>query len=103
MNHANKGLIENENKVKNLLTFVKSPGLKTAIIKIKKEDLEFFPIDISQCQIVNRLENKIKGYNFEKLEKRMEHKLCCEIRSLFDENKVLPIEHAHIAVEIYVE
>ena len=96
-------MIENENEVKNLLTFVKSPGLKTTIIKIKKEDLEFFPIDISQCQIVNLHEKKIEGHNFVQLETRMEHKLECEIRSLFDVNEVLPIKHAHITVEIYVK
>ena len=36
---------------KQILRFVKSPGLKTTHMKIEKENLEFFPIDMAQCEI----------------------------------------------------
>lgn len=97
------GVSTESNEIQNLLTFVKAPGLKTTLTKINKEDLEFFPIDIEQCEVINLVEKIKKYYNAEELETRKEHKLECEIRSLFDENKVLPIRHAHITVEIDVK
>ena len=89
------GKEQNENESKQLLRFGKSPGRKTTIVKIDTNDLKFHCVDLTQCFVVRQAECKIAV--------RGEHWLECEIRSLFDENEVLPIKNAHITVEIYVE
>ena len=91
------------NETKELLRFVKSPGLRTTNIKINKEDLEFFPIKLNQCEILNK-----RFYSGDKiddfLQMRREHQLECEIRPLFDHKKqILLIKNAHITVEIYLK
>ena len=90
-----KQKLRNEKDSKQLLRFVKSPGLKTTIVKVDKEDLKFYPLDLRLCRIARSAESI--------LEIRKELMLECDIRSLFDENEVLPIKHAHITVEIHVK
>ena len=85
---------------KQILRFVKSPGLKTTSIKIEKENLEFFPIDMHQCEI-DTLKETLIDSRF--IETRNEHILECQIRPLFDQNQILPIKYAHITVEIYIK
>ena len=87
-----------ENNTKQLLRFVKSPGLRYTNITIQKEDLEFFPIDLNHCDTVS-IQEKLDHFN---LEVRREHCLECELRPLFD-NEHLPIKHAHITVEVYLQ
>ena len=92
---------ETPNDAKQLLRFVKSPGLKTTDIKIQKEDLEFFPIKLKQCETeMEILEEIVVGKS---LQVRREHQLDCEIRPLFDKKQPLPIKYAHITVEIYLQ
>ena len=87
-----------ENNGKQLLRFVKSPGLKNTNMKIKKEDLEFFPIDLNQCDIAALYEEE----HGKCLQVRREHHLECEIRPLFD-NEPLPIKYAHITVDVFLQ
>ena len=92
---------KNSNDAKQLLRFVKSPGLKTTNIKIQKEDLEFFPIELKQCETkLEILEEIVVGKS---LQVRREHQLDCEIRPLFDKKQPLPIKYAHITVEIHLQ
>lgn len=86
---------KNENESKQLLRFGKSPGRKTTIVKIETNDLKFHCIDLNQCLVLTKGECRVAV--------RREHYLECEIRSLFDENEILPIKNALITVEIYVE
>ena len=108
-NHANENSVESEyqssNDSKQLLRFVKSPGLRTTNIKIGKEDLEFFPIQLNRCRVGSIIEEEaVSGFNGQNyLEVRREHHLDCEIRPLFDTTQHLPIKHAHITVEIYLQ
>ena len=88
--------LENPNDSKQLLRFVKSPGLKTTNIKVQKEDLQFFPVNLKQCGVESVNEEEIVVGK--SLQVRREHRLDCEIRPLFD-NQRLPIANAHITVE----
>ena len=92
--------LENPNDSKQLLRFVKSPGLKTTNIKVQKEDLQFFPVNLKQCGVESVVEEEIVVGK--SLQVRREHRLDCEIRPLFD-NQQLPIANAHITVEIYLQ
>jgi len=92
---------ENLNDSKQLLRFVKSPGLKTTNVKIQEEDLEFFPINLKQCKVKSVIEEEIVAGK--SLQVRREHYLDCKIRPLFDETQALPIKYAHITVEIYLQ
>lgn len=74
---------------------MKSPGLKTTIVKIDTPDLNFQPVDLKLCRVARTAESNS--------EMRREHMLELDIRSLFDENEVLPIKHAHITVEIHIK
>ena len=94
-------LIENEDDTKILLRFVKAPGLKTTILKIDKGDLEFIPISIEKCEVLNSIQQKRQRAKYSEI--RREHRFECEIRSLFDKNETLPIKHAHITVEIMLK
>ena len=91
---------ENPNDAKQLLRFVKSPGLKTTNINIQKEDLEFFPIELNQCETEKEISEEMVGKS---LQVRRIHQLDCEIRPLFDQKQPLPIKYAHITVEIYLQ
>ena len=103
-NHANENSVDDRHKPgstsKQLLRFVKSPGVRNTSIKIQKEDLDFFRIDLSLCDTVSIMEEENMPARC--LEVRKEHQLQCEIRSLFD-NEPLPIKHAHITVEIHLQ
>ena len=104
-NHADENFdgqkFENPNDSKQLLRFVKSPGLKTTNIMVLKEDLEFFPIELKQCEVKSVIEEEmVVGKS---LQVRREHQLDCEIRPLFDKKQPLPIKYAHITVEIYLQ
>ena len=90
-----------QDKTKELLRFVKSPGLRTTNIKINKGDLEFFPIKLNKCKVLKQYHKEVMNGEF--LEIRREHQLECEIRPLFDEKQNLPIKNAHITVEIYLK
>ena len=80
---------------------MKSPGLKTTNIKVVKEDLEFFPIELKQCEVKSVIEEEmVVGKS---LQVRREHQLDCEIRPLFDKKQPLPIKYAHLTVEIYLQ
>ena len=92
---------ENLNDAKQLLRFVKSPGLKTTNIKIQKADLEFFPIDLKRCKVERITEEEMVANK--SLQVRREHHLDCEIRPLFDGTQPLPIKYAHITVEIHLQ
>ena len=94
---------ENQNDSRQLIRFVKSPGLKTTNIKIDKEQLDFFPIQLEKCSVVSKIFDEIKLHKGKNLQIRREHELKCEIRSLFDDKQSLPIKHAHITVEIYLQ
>ena len=106
-NKPNDNKYQNPSDSKQLLRFVKSPGLKTTNIKICKEDLEFFPIDLENCRKQSVIEEElVKATRY--LEVRREHHLGCELRPLFEStdtetNEILPIKHAHITVEIYLQ
>ena len=104
-NHADENFdeqkSENPNGSKQLLRFVKSPGLKTTNIKVLKEDLAFFPIELKQCEVKSVIEEEmVVGKS---LQVRREHQLDCEIRPLFDKKQPLPIKYAHLTVEIYLQ
>ena len=105
LNHANKSdgfptiKIDNDNDAKQLIRFVKQPGLKSTVKIVDKNDLIFFPIDIEKCEAVNTVHNE----NNNALETRKEHKLECEIRPLFGKKEILPIKNAHITVEIILK
>ena len=88
-----------ENNAKQLLRFVKSPGLRNTNIRINEEDLEFSPIDLNHCDTVS-IREQVDSYR--NLTVRREHRLECELRPLFD-NEPLPIKHAHITVEFYLQ
>lgn len=91
-----------------LFRFVKSPGLRTTNIKIGKEDLEFFPIQLNRCRVDDLIEKEsVSGFDGKKyLEVLRKHCLDLQIIPLFhnDPNeRLLPIKHAHITVEIYLQ
>ena len=110
---ADEGIYQNSNDSKQLLRFVKSPGLRTTNIKVGKEDLDFFPIQLNRCRVddytlieeeivVENLRHESKTY----LQVLREHHLELEIRQLFDNDlreQTLPIQNAHITVEIYLQ
>ena len=89
-----------ENNAKQLLRFVKSPGIRHTNIMLDKENLEFFPIDLKNCKTVSIIEDVATSCNY--LQVKREHHLECEIRPLFD-SEPLPIKSAHITVEIYLQ
>ena len=104
-NHADENSdghkYEDPNDSKQLLRFVKSPGLKTTKIKVSKEDLEFFPVELKQCKVESVIEEEmVVGKS---LQVRREHQLDCEIRPLFDQKQPMPIKYAHITVGIYLQ
>ena len=108
-NHENENSDENKyenpNDSKQLLRFVKSPGLKTTSIKIGNEDLVFLPIELKNCEVKSGNQEEYIDYSSNKpyLQVRREHHLDCEIRPLFDATQRLPIKHAHITVEIHLQ
>ena len=106
-NHTNKkpdgNKCENSTDSKQLLLFVKSPGLRTTNIKIGNEDLVFYPIELTKCEVKSRFQEEMKGYGRDYLQVRREHQLNCEIRPLFDATQRLPIKYAHVTVEIYMQ
>ena len=106
---GNENKYQSSNDCKQLLRFVKSPGLRTTNIKIVKEDLEFFPIQLNRCRVGSTTEeekvSKVNGLKV--LHVQRSHDLDCEIKPLFDFEqplaKALPIKHAHITVEMYLQ
>ena len=112
--YSDEGIYQNSNDSKQLLRFVKSPGLRTTNIKIGKEDLEFSSIQLKHCRIddFSLIEQEIVTEKNCPLGSRTylqvlrEHHLELEIRQLFDNDlieKTLPIQNAHITVEIYLQ
>ena len=84
-----------ETESKQLLRFVKQPGLKTTIVKVETPDLKFYSLDLNKCPIEREAKNA--------REIRREHRLECEIRSLFAQDDVLSIKNAHITVELIIK
>ena len=99
LRHAIK---KGDNDVKQLLRFVKSPGVKTTNIKVNQENLDFFPLDINQMEVEEVLMSKKKKFDTFTDIVRI-HKLECELRHLFDADQILPIKYAHLTAEIYLQ
>ena len=59
LDHLNRIRDTNENDAKKLLCFVKSPGLKTTVMKIQNDDLEFFPVRITRCELEREISNEL--------------------------------------------
>ena len=72
----------NLKKDKQILRFVKPPGRKFTHIRI--EDRKFYGLELDSSST------------------RM-HEIQCALRSMFDENEVLPIKNAHLTVEIKLD
>lgn len=49
---------KNKKACKEILRFVKSPGLKTTVVKVNAADLKFHPIDLKPCKIEREVKNK---------------------------------------------
>ena len=80
-----------------LLRFVKKPGLKTTFIQIAKENMNFQILDMKLFPSFSS-----EGFSSEsdnRLVRIDDIKL--QLKSLFDENAILPIKNAHITVEIH--
>ena len=92
---------ENPCDSKQLLRFVKSPGLRTTHIKVGNEDLAFLPIELKNCKEKSIIEEDYKSWN--RFYVKREHQLDCEIRPLFDTTQHLPIKYAHVTFEIYMQ
>ena len=92
---------ENPCDSKQLLRFVKSPGLRTTHIKIGNEDMAFLPIELKKCKEKSIIEEEYKSWD--RFYVKREHQLDCEIRPLFDPTQRLPIKYAHFTVEIYMQ
>ena len=78
-----------------LLRFVKKPGLKTTFIQIASENMDFLRLNMTlfpqHFRSTHESDNKLMRIDDIKL----------HLRSLFDENEILPIKNAHITVEIH--
>ena len=85
---------EYQNK-KQLLRFVKKPGLRTSFIQIPQEKMIFHALDLRDVK--QTFEQEIRETNYI----RRKHEIILHLKSLFDENEILPIKNAHITVEIH--
>ena len=77
---------------KQLLCFVKPPGRKASFIRIQKDEMHFHTLNIAdqaKTQMVRASEY-------------VEHDIELQIKSLFNENEVLPIKNAQVTVEFHV-
>ena len=82
---------------KQLLHFVKPPGRKTTFVKIPTDEVQYTPIDLRKCPIYSSFTQGGRAWAMKRFT------LECELKSLFDENEILPIKNAHMTVEIVIK
>ena len=82
-----------EQNTKELLRFVKSPGRKTSFIKVPTDELNFFNLDMKKFKTQRTDRYRTDSFN---------HDVEISLKSLFNANEVLPIQHAHITVEVRI-
>ena len=89
---------QTQNK-KQLLRFVKKAGVKTSSIQIPKDKMTFYTLDLRDVKQTFEEELREKeGFN---RYIRRQHEIILHLKSLFDDNEILPIKNAHITVEIH--
>ena len=86
-----------KNNFKQLLHFVKPPGRKTISIKIPVDEMQYSQIDLRKCRASFSSTMMGRAWTVKRFT------LQCELKSLFDENEILPIEKAHMTVEIVIK
>ena len=88
---------QTQNK-KQLWRFVKKAGLKTSFIQIPKEKMTFYTLDLRDVKQTFEEELREEGFN---RYIRRQHEIILHLKSLLDDNEILPIKKAHITVEIH--
>ena len=79
--------------MKELLRLVKSPGRKTSFIKVPNDELNFVHLDMKKFKTQRTDRFRTDSFN---------HDVEISLKSLFNANEVLPIQHAHITVELRI-
>ena len=82
---------------KQLLHFVKPPGRKTTFVKIPTDEMQYSQIDLRKCTRSFFSTTTGRAWSL------LRFTLQCELKSLFDEKEILPIENAHMTVEIVIK
>ena len=77
---------------------MKKAGLKTSFIQIPKEKMTFYTLDLRDVKQTFEEELREEGFN---RYIRRQHEIILHLKSLFDDNEILPIKKAHITVEIH--
>ena len=87
---------------KQLLCFVKPPGRKTSFIRISKDEMHFYTLNMNNLEFCERALPGRAHFPVHYPDGHREFDINIQIRSLFDEKEVLPIKNAQVTVELHV-
>ena len=87
----------------NLIRFLKPPGRKTCLIKVPKEEMVFIELDQEKFYVKKAEETKYKSLGHCLFHIDLNQSIELKIKPLFNDKNSLPIDNAHISVEISVK